>query len=144
MGNFKFYRKTLIISIIIFIVVSISYFYTADLAMRKFDEKLGINPEMINVSVIAKNYDLKHNNPVLTVVYTTERKTTSYLKVDDIRSESSYGKNFTKRLILDNSYSGKNVSFTIVAIDDYGKEKTFVKEVSLPDKVEEPIIRISG
>ena len=142
--DFKFYKKTLIISFIIFIVASVSIFYLGDFFIVKIDEKMGVTKDnMINVTTIAKNYDLKHDSPVLIVVYSTKIKTSSYIEIDEIRSQSSSGTNFTKRISLEQNYSGKLINLTIVAIDNSGKTHTLTQEVVLPKRIESQI-RITG
>lgn len=139
----KFYKKTLFLSIIIFIIVSMSFFYLADLSIKKIDEKLGIKSESIIIFNIIKSYDSNQENPIINVNYITLKKSTSYIKIGNIRSESSYGINFSKTIVMDSSYSGKNVNITIIAIDDGGKDDIIIREVMLPKRIDSDI-RITG
>lgn len=141
--EYKFYKKTIIISLLIFVVVSISFFYLEGVFIKKIDERMGGKAEDISVLSIVKSYDLMQETPKIVVVYSTLKKSTSYIKIDNIRSESNYGKNFTKTLIMDKFYSGKNINVTIVAIDDNNIEKKLITSVVLPRRLDSEI-RITG
>ena len=139
----KFYKKTIIISLVIFLIVSISFFLIGDITIKKIDEILGMKESNIIVDKINKNFFDDSDNIKLTVNFITKISSTTYIKVGDIRSESSYGKNFSKVLILDKSYIGKGVNLTIISIDDNNNQESLVKEIFLPKRMNSDI-RITG
>lgn len=140
--NKKFYRKTIIIAIMITIISSASYFYFAEYLTDKIDSLAGIPELQIKKGEITKIYDIKNDNIILMITYFTNKNSTSYIKINSLISESTYGTSFLKKVVLEKSLEGKPVKLKIIAIDEFGEKTEYEEEVMLPQKIE-PIITIT-
>jgi hypothetical protein len=133
------FRKTIFVAFILFVIFSLSYIYIADIFLKAFDQKIGIQDIKIGNIDVSKGYDEIQNHPILSVTYTTTRKATSFIKVGDVASESSTGTNFSKMIALKSEDAGKNATLIFGITDDMGESYFVTQAIVIPQKIERKI-----
>lgn len=133
-----------LVAIIALIGLGLWYHYLGDFTIKKVDAALGVDTSIrINDLIIEKGFNevggLK--SPEIKISYTTSSLADSYIKVNDVKSESVVGNKFSKTVVLNRDYFGKTVEIGIFAKDSEGKSAEIIKSIQLPSNIE-PIIAI--
>jgi hypothetical protein len=134
----------ILVAIVALIGLATWYHFLGDYTIQKVDAALGVDTSLkINDLVIEKGFNeiggLK--SPEVKISYSTSRLADSYIKVNDVISESIVGNKFSKTIVLNRDYFGKTIEVVIYAKDSEGKTAEITRDIELPSNIE-PIIAI--
>lgn len=141
-------RETNIVPILVAIValigLSMWYHYLGEYTIKKVDAVLGVDePLKINDLIIEKGFkDIGGiKQPEIKISYTTSRPSESYIMINNIKSNLTISKTFSKTITLSRDFFGKDIEIKVYARDVNGREATFLRTISLPTNIE-PVITI--
>ncbi len=136
----------ILIAIVALISLAVWYNYLGDYTIHKVDAALGIKNEFrITNIVIEKGYNTNSGlrTPEIIISYNATKEVASYIKVENIESDSSLGRGFSKTIELSRDYFGKNITIQILANDETGQSVVVERQISLPQNIEPTIAIIS-